>query len=453
MQIYSRILFRILYTFIVLFVFSCNSNDNSFQELSVSTYQHYWTSGIPSKLKIVSNAAVNYGSSNAELAITKDIYAGNSRTNVNTKFLKLVYNPNWEAELSKFDRQTALALGLSGLVKSRKNLALTNARHPALYYSILASSKISILNTSYLNNYKTVNLSKLKNVGTKFLSLNNFGIQDLNHPMAWAVAKFTVSDFSKEPLLAFLYKAQSIAEIKARLGLFLSFDFKLNPKDFNLLTSILRTKDQSFLSISEWFREHDNLLDWKNFPTKDKLRLFASRFPSINLGFEYLIDLMTFPEKSVALKAAIKINEGIGEAVSLKFLEYFITNKKELDRDELIFLLSIFSEDKDKQGSLFRKWFSLNPDTDFISNLIVLRSEYDGDLFNSEAILFLKKNKYKLNANNLEKYIQHKDSFVRAYAYSTLNPLVKEHKALIKYMINIEKDEELLRQLVDKLNI
>lgn len=452
MQLFNKI-FKYFFLILLFSALACNSNKSSFKELSVSTYQQYWTSGIPSKLKIVANAAVNYGSSNAELAITKDLYAGNSRPNVNTPFLKLVYNPNWEAELSKLDRQTALALGLGQLVESRKNLALSKERHPALYYAILASSKINILKTQYLNNYRTKNLAKLKDVGSKFASLSNFGVNYINHPLAWSLAKFTILDFSKEPLLAFLYKADSTAQIKARLGLFLSFDFKLDSKSFTLLTNILRAKGGSFKLIFNWFRENDNLMNWENLSTKDKLRLYASRFPSINLNFEYLIDLMTFPEKSVALKAAIKINELTNDKVSLKFLEYLIDNKDVLDRDSLIFLLSIFSDAEGKQGPLFRKWFSLKPNMNLIAELIILRSEYEQDVFNSEAVLYLKENSYKIKASVLEELIQHNDSFVRAYAYSSLNPLIKEHKALIKYMINVEKDEALLRQLVDKLNI
>jgi hypothetical protein len=450
----TKLFFYKVLTFclIIICIISCQQENQVSEELSINIYSQYWTSGIPSKMKIVAEAATNLGSSNAELAISRDIYSGNKRNGVNSEFLKLVYSPLWEAELTKSDRKTALALGLSNLLGTKVKFNISQTNHPALFYSILASSDLNILKTSFLSAYSTLKLANLVNVGKRYTVLNNFGVKSLSHPLSWSVAKFSIGSFTRESLFTFFYGAKDLSQLKARLSLFLSLDYNINQTSLNEIEKILANKHKTFKSDIAWINQ-GKIVNWKVFSPIQKLRLYSSRFPSDELNIEYLADLLTSPDKAIALKAKVKLKELLPSEKETSTFSFLIEKKAKLTRSSIIFLVSIFKESNQKKAPLLREWFNLKPKPSLIIDLIASRTKLDSDILVTEGILYLQSQKYQVKASMLDKLINHSDPFVRAYAYSHLNPLIDEHKDLIKYLINVENDQSLLRQLSEKLKI
>ena len=411
----------------------------------------FWNSKLPSKMKEVVLRAYN-GNSEAELLIVNDILAGSNPPQVDYELIRFVYNPKWEGELARRDRDLVLRLALSNLAIDKKYQSPTlNQVHPAVLLALAGrfnEKDISEFGVDKISLNNVVNLAAPYGVVFKKLVLS--GVDNFGNERARALANLVVGKVTAKNIEKYLKGLSADSEILEAISL-------LNPilnKDANkiIFMNALDAAISDGKVQFNWFTANP-VVNWEVIDTNSKAKIILENKLPDNLSWEYYADLIYYPSTSVSTQAIEKLGSTAFIQKREKQIQILASSRKYLSRVRLVSLLTAFKLSGEKQYSLIKRWFEFEPPVELVLNLLLAGNTHEKvDAFTVEAARYLKDKKLILDNDTLKKLLNNRAAFVRALAYSRLDAADLAQKKILKEQLAKEEDPHLRAEIEWKLS-
>jgi serine/threonine protein kinase len=436
----------------------------TFEQMSVS-----WRSNVPSKMVSVANLAVEKGGLAEELILSSIRRGEVSVPGVNSRLIKIAFDPRWEAQLSDKDRELALALGLAGFVgadfakKIGSEIKSLEQFHPGVLLAITAFGNERI--NKFLEKIPTKVLGQgglPSPLGTAFSKMfesdNNSKLSSRDVQL---LAKFgTIGADQKSELVEFLrkdpgYKLQALAMLASS-----NLDFSKY-----ILEILVNHPNLTFDSPQvAWGREWKITSSWEELEVVDQLMILSGNVPSSSLQVlpQNIGKMFNHPSSKIRKYAVDKALDSISFAHpgSGEALLEISANPETLNAQQL-FLLARFLENPEKiDETKAKEWFLTNPSVELISKLLLSSwKQTKATRFDTLSAIYLKQKNWKPELDSLEKLMLHPDLYARLFAYNQIYTNLKSEVAIellnqaylkeahLPYKTNLE---EMIAQLSEK---
>lgn len=420
-------------------------------EIEVSDELHdYWKSGQVQLMQKVVAAALD-GDFAARQLILDSAIDGEPNPLVKNVLFKRAFFPLWEKELVEYDIQTIYALGLTSLVPEKyRKVGDLSRLHPGALIALISSLSIGELPDG-LSKIPLSYFTKLAPpFGSALRNIEKLDYKDTSSSTVQALIHLLFGEVDNNIAKAFIGNEVETAKALAKLEIVLPLLELLPGLDESLYNtmSTLQTDDLFF----SWY-ERDILAQWKATPALAKLKSFAGVFPSEELSFEQLVDLLRFPRASLRTEAKERLLKGIVPPQFSEVLNFLAAPNSNLTRAQTISLLAALSVKGNRDLEFINQWFETVPDSDAVVQIILARGPAgEGvDIFNIQAARFLLKHPTDVAFTDLQKLTFHSEPLVRAFAYSKLRLDVPEEKVLLRSALQRETNSKLKANLIARL--
>ena len=416
-------------------------------------YKALWDSGQKNLMSTVAKKAVKKPKSSAAEAIISSIDSLTDEKDIQVDLLKTAFHPAWKNELTKADRQAALTLGLAPLLSGASlNLPQFKDLHPGVLLAIAGALPLNQKN----DQLDAIPLSQLTELpdeyGISFQLLEDTGVKVLRYPVAKALCHLVVGDSNPKVIQTFFGSTSNQNDMAQKVVSLVPI-LDINPNLAENLATYLESSGENALSTFTWFSSKDSTLaDWKNVNPAEKLRLSVGADIQTVLGYEQLIDLLSYPLLSVRRKAERQLAVTVPEEL-FPIVGVLGSEENKLTREQSISLMAALRLKVESQHPFIEAWFNTNPDVNTVVKLLIGRRGIEGfDPFSLEASRYIKDKEWELPLTQLEKLLVHSEALVRALVYRKLDPTKPEELELLKGMSTVEPDKnirELIRRKVE----
>jgi len=441
---------------VILFVlcaklFFSNSRETyvDIQGASPMVYRDYWNSGLSSKMGGVAVAAVE-GDEDAQLIIIKDVLDGNQKFGIAFDLLRLAFDQRWEMELSEYDRETVLRLGLARYLPQdmREELPDFSELHPGVIFAMLVT-KNEEQDIKAWSGISSAVLARLPEpYGKTFASLGADIM--LSAPEVHAVARILAGDRSLALLKIFLGTVKQASELTKRINLILQNPSK--PYSTEQIFSVLSDKwsKESF----HWMTT-GHAVNWNIKPATVKLGIIIGDLSMsvASLKLEDYADLLKYPNPSVRAQAAmVMLKRFIGKK-NQDTIALLSSSQVSLSRRQIVSFVSILALQPKIQFKMYREWFEQNASisVDDILQLLISRGQVKDDSFSIVAVQRLKDSDWKATNETLHKLVFHVDPLVRVLAYAHLDPAEPIQLKILMEALKKEPEPRLRVKLRERL--
>lgn len=423
------------------------------ETVASSEYHLLWTSGQPSLMQQVVDAALIDGDEAAEMTIIGDALKGNTRPQVHSSIIKTAFNPLWERELSIEDRRLVLNLALPTFIGEggAELPALENA-YPGITLAVLATLPVD-KGDDLKFNAPIKRFFKLPSpVGVAFELLASLGVQDARELPARALAHIVVGDVSGAVVSKFFEGGAGVAGDQIRLKLLLVL-FSQQPA---LAETVIETLNASDSALSEWLRWffQEDFPRWGDESPAKILGLMAGEANLEKLSFEQKVDLLSFPDEALRLRARELIKGALLHKSDRATVDYIAGKTHLLTRLQVIYLILAHQLPEEHSLEKITSWFELKPKPDAASVMQLLlarRAIVDIDEFNIQAARYLMDQKWDLSMEGLKLLGRHSEPLARALAYTKLSAADPHHRELLIDFASREKSPRLKQELDRKI--
>ncbi|MCB0319161.1 MAG: hypothetical protein KDD56_10440, partial [Bdellovibrionales bacterium] len=354
-----------------------NQSSNLNENLDQKTYLKKWLTGTDSEKKAVVKAAIELNSLQAQGAILFAAAKQNSPDGVNEKMILIAFDPRWAAELSAKDRKSLFAIALKDYVDDWQDfIPKISELHPGVILAILTDSNL-VTENKQIANIEVERLKSLpKPIGISFDLLAKNGFVDFTNYVPFALVKIITGSQDKEIYRTFLKTEQnSSTDSLTRLLTLLPH---LDTKTSNLVWQVLLEEETSGLSFYvKWFKD-ELLFNWNKIPAENKFKLMLGIWPTEELNLEQLADLITFPNESIANRAANILIEKADKTALAEVIKLIVSKKIELERSQVSSLILSLSLPENVSHQYLVKWFSVKPRVELVSKILLAIDKKEG---------------------------------------------------------------------------
>lgn len=414
---------------------------DSESDLPVETY---WQSNQISLMRHVGAAAIADPDGPAALTVVGDALRGQKRTQVSGDFLRIVFDPRWEASLDETDRSLAFKSALSGLMGTDPPLLSDlQQRHPALLLAALATARDEAARKGAAIN----RLSELPEpYGPVFQGLIDQGINEGGEPVVFFAARIVSGDVSEEVIDGFLAgdRPPMLGRLKAV--------FPLAEQSPSFAAIILRLLARGpFGQLVSWFDE-EAAGHWGTLAPAARLSLLLGKYPEVPLAKEQLIDLCSFPNPQIRDRARADLPAAVGPESGRIAGLVFRQKDKLLTREQLIILFELFTLSQEEEYTFLDIWFKTKPEPSLVLKILIARQDIRGlDPFNVEAARYLKDKNWIASLTELKALSLHPEPLARTLAYSRLDPKVPDQAEVLRAMAKVEPNQRIRDQIQLKI--
>jgi hypothetical protein len=434
----------------ILYKFASFSPDASNSSNDLAYYEAYWSSGQPSLMREVAVAAAE-SDKNAELAILRDALSGTKREGVRMHLIRSAFNPDWESELSRRDRELIFKLSLASLLPEgmRRTPQISRA-HPAVVMSVAG---ISVLEGEWsdLAGVPLSSMFKLKSpYGPAFEALARSGVSSMEDLRARALSRLLLGDVAKKTIEVFLAGNEDPQAQTERMRI-LVYLATHRPEIVASLVEYLRSMPGVLGERLRWFSAEGIVVDWESVKDLDKLLMVAEMLPDGSFDFEYYLDLLKFPSSDLRHHAEEKllsyVSAELEQIVRLLGSEFNL-----LSRYQSVSLMFGLNLQGKKVHPFLSAWFETAPHAQTVLNVLALKSNSEAfKIFGLEAARYLKDQDWEASLGQLRSMAESQEPLVRALAYSRLNPSTRDHLAILKKSLERENVARLREEIENRI--
>ncbi|HMO17089.1 MAG TPA: hypothetical protein PKA63_00515 [Oligoflexia bacterium] len=419
--------------------FSVSSNYEP-PNLGIDEMRAAWQSGVPSRMKIVAEAAV-YSSSRRDIA--ESVILASLRQNelspqlVDLEFLRTAFFHRWEDQLEEADRRYALSLGLLGVLGHTvpADLGSLEERNPAILLAVLSAdsqvqhivksvsaSVLAKLPSPYGTAFQVLTAGKpdATCASPEVISLARFATRGIEKPLE--VTQFLKHDFSR--------RISSLAVVYSQN----------NDHARKLLDTIIEHPNFSLKNLEVTWARKVALLSWTELEPVDQLFLLAG----VPLRREKVLSASTIAKLFLNPSPRVRgYASGLAvDAISFKhpaageILHLVHKTPENLSADQLVMLGQIL-EDPAKTVDVHRRvvhgFIASKPPLE-IARLLLIGTARESAVtpLDSALSVYLADAGWSPDASDLLSLSSHPDKSTRMFAYQRIFQFSdKEHAALL----------------------
>lgn len=418
---------------------------------SQENYQEYWTSGVPSLMKIVADAAIDDDDRLAQAVIIRSTISGNVK--VLADLFRVAFDPRWEEQLSDTDRSFILSIGLKKMLQyDAHDMPPLSQMHPAVILALASSFSLE----SEGRQFEAISVRSLGglpgDLGTAFRNLASEGVENMEELPARALSHIVIGDVSQASLSAYFRGCNEIPVCLARLSTLVPLSSYMEGFDLTLYNK-LPVVVPVLQPILSWFTDED-LAQWSSVRPIIRLSLLTGTYPAgRDLTFEQVADLVRFPLPGIRQEAIKSLISEFGlDAASEPFLVELssVPKGQAVTRAQSISIISSLLTKGQQAFTFMEQWFSTNPNPQVVLRLLISRAKAGAmDPFSLEAARYLSQAEWSAGLEDLQKLVQHDEPLARALAYNKLRIDIPEELEILQKMVDIEenpRNRELIKQ-------
>lgn len=448
----------ILCFLVAIFLFFGGDSKNEVKNTNLNDLEQLWSSQIPSQMQPVALEALS-DSEKSELArniiIKSALNQSNPPPGLNSRLIRLAYDPRWEVELSAIDRKVVLTLALAPIVRQNLSASLPKLEdlHPAVIFSILSS-----LNGKIPSYFSSIPVSKLASLpsplGEVFSYMSTVGIENCDNKQVSEFARFASEPYSKDSLRLYLKdsKREKIAflAVYSKSNLDLASDILLELyADLNPLPEVAWAKN--------W-----NLTSFKSISQSDLLKVISGVLPETNISQDLILKMVSHPSNNIRAFALREIlaKQNFEHPGAKDAIEMIINSPEILAPDQTIKLLHLLEDPFNVSEERVKSWLRSEPKPkkELVELLLLsMLQEARESKLDNWLLSYLKDLEpiWEPSAEVLSKLRAHPAKVVRLYAYAEIFKKLAKEEAL-PMLLKAEKaesDKELRRKLREMIDV
>ncbi len=407
-------------------------------------YAAYWASNVPSRMYDVAKNAIDDPSGEAALVIIGDAIRGVEHKSVDTAFLRMVFQGEWEESLNRADRELALRLGLMKVSPSdTKQLNFSANSHPALAL-IIAGTKDVRAAEEELSQMPLSRLADLPSpIGPMFLGLSQLGISVMSDPTARGLAHLVSGDTSIHMVELFFDSPSASQEISSALQQRkLAILLPLLNQDSQFTDSVyeyIRTSGSILALRVQWF-ETDPFKIWKDTARSQILAIIAGVSSPKPLRFDEYSDLLSFPSKQVRKEAAANLAAKLRRRLD-RFLDFVAVGEHQLTRDQVMKLMLVLRYQGDTSHLVVDELIKTQPQPHDMVMLLIVGTDAEGlDALNATIESYLSNLRWDATVDEMRRLTLHRDKLARTLAYARLDSRDPQHVSVLREAAQREQD-------------
>lgn|GEM_PF-5548760 len=420
------------------------------QKQEAPPFDGYWTSGHPTSMRIVAEAAIREHNLDAQIAILDAARRGFTHGSIHAELLKVALDPRWEAELSDDDREVILTLAVGSLLSGREPVTISDSTHPGVLFGILARSPIEAP-AEELQLFPPSRLAELPApIGPTFKGLQALGLRSIEEIEAKAAAHLLANDLRPPVLAAYLSPYRDEGRLLAKLDIIKDALQANNQLCIEVLGALV-PQSELIRSFMSWF-DQDELDTWKEVQPPARF-LISLGLVGEQLSYDQLVDLLAFRRLGIRETAGRRLLSNPSFSAIHEVLPVLVASQNSLSRIQVLSLAGALQTTGRDQLLLVHGWLKTQPPPLIVAQLLVARDgKTSTDGFNLEAARYLLQSR----TTNLPREIlvdlsTHSESMARAYAYGILKPSNPEDRRILEAALSAETNPRLKKQLVGTL--
>ncbi len=410
-----------------------------------------WHSGIPSRMKIVAQAAVNPAEPNAyaENLIVESAMKGEELGDeINVGLIRVAFDKRWELELKPEDRRTALVIALGALLQESTPSDLPaleepSRLHPGVILALTATGGEQA-SKSLLSRISAKRLTELPAPFKSAFRMLLQGSAELvcSDDAVRAVARMGTRGIDDPAQVMTLLQEDTERRLRALTVLFAEDDAQSK----RLLAVLLEHPNfQLEYPALRWARAKAvKLLEWNELEGHDQLFLLAGLPPSKPVSMkDHLGKLFLHPSPAVRKAAAEQAVNGANfpHPGAFKALQLIVANPELLLPAQTYRLAEILAKYETVDANTIRQWLDSAPPREIVESLLVATSEKEtATRLDLELSMYLRRGTWQPDLTTLEKLSHHPEDSTRWFAYSRLFEIT-DKKVSLKILTGALKRE------------
>lgn len=413
-------------------------------------YASLFRSGQPSLMSQAAIAAAMEGRPKAQQAAYEVFMSGAEHPSVNSKVLRIGYDPRWEMTLGPNDRKALLALVFFDILpQGSVTLPPPTSLHPAVILSVLGALDVE----KGGKQFETVSPAQLGSlpapIGPAFTALSETGVLHIETGAGRGLTHIVLGDIRSIVIKTFFDDFQDIGATLLRLRVVIPLF-----KDIRGLEgSVWNELQQPLGHLLKWYKELD-LAKWGSVSQTSKLSLLSGAMPEEKISFDQLLDLLRFPLSGVRKEALSKLKLSYPFPPEVQSsLDVLAAQDLEIKREQVISLGNAFLIPSKEAEPFFVAWFDTKPEAQAVLRLIIARdSSGTDDPFTLLGAQYLSKNTWAASLPDFAKLVTHPEPLVRALAYAKLDPQKPQERTMLEKMLPAEGNERNRKLLEGRLH-
>ena len=414
-------------------------------------YVSLFRSGQPSLMSQAAIAAAVEGRPKAQQAAYEVFMSGVEHPSVNSKVLRIGYDPRWEMTLGPNDRKALLSLVFFDVLpQGSVTLPPPTSLHPAVILSVLGALDVEKGGKQF-EGVSPAQLGSLPApIGPAFTALSESGVLNMETGAARGLTHIVLGDIRSVVLKTFFDNFQDIGAVLLRLRVVLPLF-----KDIRGLDGAVWNEVQLPLThIVSWFKEN-SLAKWETISQTGKLSLLSGEIPQEKLSLDQLLDLLRFPLSAISKEALAKLKLSFPFPPEVhSSLDVLASQEIPFKREQVISLGNAFLIPRKEAEPFFVAWFDTKPDTQGVLRLVITRdASGTDDPFTLIGAQYLSKNPWTASLPDFANLVTHPEPLLRALAYSKLDPKKPQERTMLERMLPAESNERNRKLLEDRLHL
>lgn len=412
-------------------------------------YVSLFRSGQPSLMSQAAVAAVMEGRPKAQQAAYEVFMSGIEHPSVNSKVLRIGYDPRWEMTLGENDRKALLSLVFFDILpQGSVTLPPPASLHPAVILSVLGALDVE----KGGKQFETVSPAQLGSlpspIGPAFTALSETGVLHMETGAGRGLTHIVLGDIRSVVIKTFFDDFQDIGATLLRLRVLIPLFSEIR----GLEGTVWNELQQPLGHLLKWYKELD-LAKWESVSQVSKLSLLSGSMPSEKLSLDQLLDLLRFPLSGVRKEALAKLKLSFPFPPEVQSsLDVLSSQELPLKREQAISLGNSFLIPTIQAEPFFVAWFDTKPDPQAVLRLIIARdTSGTDDPFTLLGAQFLSKNSWTASLPDFAKLVTHPEPLVRALAYAKLDPKKPQERTMLEKMLPAEGNERNRKLLEERL--
>lgn len=409
-------------------------------------FDGYWTSGHPTSMRIVAEAAIREHNLDAQIAILDAARRGFTHGSIHAELLKVALDPRWEADLTDDDRAVILTLAVGSLLSGREPVTITDSIHPGVLFGILARSPLDS-SSEELRLFPPGRLAELPTpIGPTFKGLQALGLGSIEELEAKAAAHLLANDLRPAVVAAYLSPYHNEGRLLAKLEILKEALLSNEQLSLSILNAVV-PQSELIRSLLSWF-DRDELDTWKEVQPPTRF-LISLGVVGEQLSYDQLVDLLSFSRLAIREAAGRRLLNTPSFSAIHEVLPVLVASQNSLSRIQILSLAGALQTTGRDQLLLVHGWLKTRPPPLIVAQLLVARDgKTSSDGFNLEAARYLLQSKVTTPPREIiVKLSTHSEPVARAYAYGLLSPSNQEDRRILEAAFASETNPRLKKQL------
>jgi tRNA A-37 threonylcarbamoyl transferase component Bud32 len=418
---------------------------------SFQDYRTQWLSNSPSLMLEVAKEAALQNDTVAQKVILEsvELREGDSSQYL-SESLRIALHSPWFQDLEEADRRALFAYVLAPLLKGEvQRIPPLEDVHPGVALALLGGLPENRDPTRLFRGLRA-RLDALPDpYRSAFEVLQGEGDVAATSAMR-AFIQLMAGKYTQRAFMTYLPRGTDPLTTKNRVSVLIP---TLREQDADLLWKYL-VRIPAGVAVASWF-ESSPIVDWSTLSARSRIGLaFGENIPP-NLSLEQSADLLRAPFLSHASKETLAQQlEAQAKRSHLEdFFDVLITHP-ELNREEVLSLVSSLAIDGDALHVFIDQWFQTQPAPNAVFALLLsLSGRMPFEAFNIPAARYLREHdEWSVTEGQLYALAGHPEPLARALAYTRADLDVPAQRAILERRHGLETSQSLRRLLESKLS-